>query len=293
MKNVSYLIASHRDYDTCVKPLVDSIESISDGISYEILYYSVFEPQDDRVLWIQEHELNGSLAAQNTLLKFTSGEYIQICTDNAKFGGGMYEAIKFFDSRKLKDRKHKIVTVSSDCHCPIGPPISSHTTMRFPLFHKEVSDNLLQGTIWHPRFNHYFADNYLGYFLVKNDEPGIEIPHLELVSHQKDGDGHSSFRKDRAVFLELVFNTLNIYRFPYLVETIHTNNDMVNDQIEFQDFQINLLQFYNKTLDEFRRLLYEVYRYQDHQGFQGLLTIPNAMIQIIELLYKKRDENGT
>tara|TARA_Y100000294_G_C8557065_1_gene337586 strand:- start:156 stop:911 length:756 start_codon:yes stop_codon:yes gene_type:complete len=186
----SFLIATHRDYNTHAKIVVDQLESygaLGDG---EIIICSPFSIDDKRIKHVKdEKQLNGNTAF-NDASRSSNGEFIYILCDDHHVPKEILKGGEFLNSLTFCKRKFKIASMSSGAPCHIGAIpnfpetsfIPSSVMCRFPFFTREMYTKHLNGYVFHPNFNicSHFADNYLSYFLEINGEPTIECNYIRL-----------------------------------------------------------------------------------------------------------------
>lgn len=187
---ISFLIASNRNYRAFARNLVDRIEETSTR-SYEILLCAPDDPQESRVRWVKDNRNDGSISALNIMAsEYAKSDIISVYPDDVIPTENLFDIVDFLEGPKFKDRKYQLTTLASGPPCyspstpvyPVGPEfnIESFLIMRFPVVHVKTLKEHLNNHIFHPAFKNHWSDNYLGIFLGQNGEPGIECSEIQL-----------------------------------------------------------------------------------------------------------------
>jgi len=193
MKNIdiSYLIATNRNYEESPKRVIDCLESAGALDNGEILVISPDEINDKRIRFIKDNMcINGPQAFNYGATK-SKGDTLVVLTDDNLVTPEIIRAPEILASDLFINRKYKIFTAAIDGRCylepiplnhPYGPKPETKSLprilmCRFPILNKKTLE-LLGGKIFHPNFNirsPHFADNYLSYYLWFKGEETIEV----------------------------------------------------------------------------------------------------------------------
>jgi hypothetical protein len=221
------------------------------------LYCSPDEPDDKSIKWIKDNQMLGSIPAFNELVNIASGDYVAILTDDHIVSPNFFDALYFLESSLFVNRKHRICTLASGvvgqniqsppCRLPesFGPgwknswrKLPQYLVMRFPFASVETIKNQMDGCIFHPRFKNHFADNYLGFYLGENGEPGLESPGVTLSVMPES----VPFQKGLDVFLPY-FNNVGpkFYDESYLecIKLLKEYKKGMKYSVEFSDTVLN------------------------------------------------------
>lgn len=207
MKDVICILASVKPYDISARNTINSIiasAAKTPEISYDILYCGASPPPDDRVIFLQDHLMNGENSAMNgsTHWGLEKGyKHFMYFSDDYVVDeeGKLFDAVHFLYSSSFENRKFKIATLatSDDPACFITPrlpyphggyptglpnekPLPRHMILRFPVIHADTLKTHMKGWLWHPSLSSGYADNYLGFWVGENGEPGLESPSAKL-----------------------------------------------------------------------------------------------------------------
>lgn len=184
MSDISFIISSNRQYKDQAERVVKSIrdEAEKDGrYSYEIVLFSPFKPDDDNIIWYKDNWCTGSIFGFNMMARLTSSSYICIVDDQHLLHSGVFTFVDFLNSDVFENRRFKIATLKSGGACYLEKNRYNQKrwdnllVVRFPVFTRDTLKKL-NNWLFHPSFKHRYADNYLGWFLWANQEPGLEVP---------------------------------------------------------------------------------------------------------------------
>jgi hypothetical protein len=232
MSKVSFLISTNRNYDTCARRVVDSIERQGALKNNEIIICSNDPMTDSRIINIEDKfKINGTLGFNQAAEAANGDFFVVLCDDHEVFIN--CDITKLFDGKNFDNRKYKILTMSTkqDGHrqCNIGPigpkslsykkwlqgvnidtsSIPKAKMCRFPILTRDTYEKM-GNYIFHPNFNlksSFFPDNYLSYFLYINGEESIQTKQVYLQSFQNQNDhGKKFYVKSLRIFLDLIDN---------------------------------------------------------------------------------------
>ena len=167
--DISFILPSCRPYEKFAKLMVDSIYAHCTK-TFEIIYISRTNPEDNRLFFIEEKPTNeGSVQPINEAYHYALGDFICLVNDDFVLeddiagdvdGMGLYEALSIRPSTWTNDNFGRI----PDGGCPNIPNIPM---MPFPLLSKELIANLLHHYLLNTRFHHHYSDCWLAFFLYK------------------------------------------------------------------------------------------------------------------------------
>ena len=193
MTQISYLLPTNRQKSNpeVLQQALNSINTQQTKYDYEILIYSQDEISGDHIKWIKEDKPRGPIYGINLLAKkYAQGDYFVVLTDDQRFLNSIDLCINMLESDIFnKNRKLKICGLGCGNPCNLsrrGTRMGNvkhlqedwpqANILRFPVIHRDVMNNTLNGFIFHPEFYHAAGDIWLGYYLASIGEPCIEGP---------------------------------------------------------------------------------------------------------------------
>lgn len=205
-KDVSFLIATKRNYENYAKRFIDSLYEIRTNYSFEIIICSPEKISDNRVIWIEDDKKCGASYAYNLAAQKSSGKFLFICVDDALILGDIFGAIDFLKSDLFKNREYKITTLAGGITDELTRPepsprhpkylnlTNNYTNypndcivMCFPIMSRDTFINKFDQNIWHPRVK-ICHDWWLGAFLAMNGEPGIQYNGAKFLIAKSNSD---------------------------------------------------------------------------------------------------------
>lgn len=192
--NISFLIPTLETLgnNTNLQKVVDSIHAQQTRFSYEICVYSPHCISGPKIKWIEEKKRRGPLYGYTYMFQHgAEGEYIFVIVDDSIFVSSFDNIINKIESKQFENRKFKVCSLSTKEG--VIQPLPTLTNrwgsilsiqkedgwpkgimMRFPVFHRDTLNNLLNKYIFHPEFVYHAGDVWLGAYLSFMGEPGLE-----------------------------------------------------------------------------------------------------------------------
>ena len=212
-KDISFLIPTLEKLEpgTNLQKVIDSIHYQPTKYSYEICIYSPYPTYGPNIKWIKEEKKIGPLYGYTYMFQHgAAGEYLFTIVDDHIFVSPFDHIIDKIKSDEFTNRKFKVCSLST--HEGIIQPLPTLTNrwgsilsiqkedgwpegimMRFPVFHRDTLNNLLNRCIFHPEFVYHAGDVWLGTYLSFMGELGLEcfesriypLPHTRVQNWEQ------------------------------------------------------------------------------------------------------------
>jgi len=208
MIDISFLIPTLEKLEegSNLKKVVDSINAQPTKYTYEICIYSPYPTEGKNIKWIKEEKMVGPLYGYTYMFQYgAEGRYLFTIVDDHVFISTFDNIIDMLEGQVFTNRKFKICSLST-CNGDLQPlPTLTNRwgsilsiqkedgwpngiMMRFPVFHRDTINHLLNRCIFHPEFVYHAGDVWLGAYLSFMGEPGLEcfdsrlypLPHTHL-----------------------------------------------------------------------------------------------------------------
>lgn len=236
-KDISFIIPSIRTFNQFGLQVSNTLKDIlsKTDYTYEILFYSKYQPIDDSILWIEEKEVGvGPVIGYNTSFLSSTGKYIYLLNDKWIPNNKILKAIPFLESDKFKDRKFKVTSINvhhtftygitdmpilggcaakqSQLPEELKHPRFNNSQYRyaifgFPVYERDTIKKYLCNHVLNPRFQNHYHDNWLSFYIGEQGEFPLvcEDTYMEIFG---GGSYHANDTQDFNTFCDLAINLI-------------------------------------------------------------------------------------
>lgn len=201
MKDISFIIPSIRKFNQFGLTVVDCLKEVlsKTDYTYEILFYSRENPQNNDISWIEEKEIGvGPVIGYNKSFLESKGKYIYILNDKWLPNEKILKAILFLESDEFKKRKFKVTSINvhavnhnyeitdmpilNGCaavqsklppellHPRFLEPQHRYAIFGFPVFERDTVKKYLNNHLLNPKFKAHYHDNWLSFYIGEMGE---------------------------------------------------------------------------------------------------------------------------